>query len=263
MPIFGKEINNMSAQTTYSQSPAIGFAGMIAQNFVSPKQIDSGLVEDTYQTATLTFDADIVTSNSCAITVDSVAVAASPVAFTDDHATTMALVAAAIAASDDVISATVSAARVITIVYADYTTHTAAVTITAGATQAGVTFATTIPASTSLVLGAPVVNGTLDNQYQNAIVNSDPIGVAIYVSGTEQAADGSVQYDNLGQFPVMKKGRFYGVAVAAIAKGASLSYHVANGKYSADGAGTTNTFVTAVTSADADGDIIVLEIDKV
>ena len=34
----------MSAQLTYPQSPAIGFQGMIAQNF-AVKQIDSGLVE--------------------------------------------------------------------------------------------------------------------------------------------------------------------------------------------------------------------------
>jgi len=34
----------MTAQLTYAQSPAIGFQGMIAENFVV-KQIDSGLVE--------------------------------------------------------------------------------------------------------------------------------------------------------------------------------------------------------------------------
>lgn len=253
----------MSAQTTYNQSPAIGFSGMIAQNFVSPKQIDSGLVEDTYQTATLTFNADLVTSNSSAITVDGAAIAGSPVVFATDHATTMALIAAALQAEASVTSATVSAARVITIVYSDYSTHTAAVTVTAGATQAGVTFATTVPASTSLALGAPVINGTEDNQYKTAYVDTDPVGVAIYVSGSEQASDGTVQYDNFKQFPIMKKGRFFGVAGSAISKGASLSYHVANGKYVADGAGTTNAFVTAVTSADADGDIITLEISKV
>jgi hypothetical protein len=253
----------MSAQTTYNQSPAIGFAGMIAQNFVSPKQIDSGLVEDTYQTATLTFDADLVSLNSVAITVDGSAIAGSPVVFDTSHAATMALIVTALEAESTVLSATLSAARVITIVYSDYTTHTAAATVTLGASQAGVTFATTVPASTSLALGAPVLNGTLDNQYKTAYVDSTPVGVAIYVSGSEQAANGTVQYDNYGQFPVMKKGRFFGVAGSAVAKGASLSYHVANGKYVADGAGTTNSFVTAVTSADADGDIIVLEIDKV
>jgi len=61
----------------------------------------------------------------------------------------------------------------------------------------------------------------------------------------------------------MKKGRFYGVAGSAVSKGASLSYHVANAKYVADGTGTTNAFVTAVTSAAADGDLIILSIDKV
>lgn len=252
----------MSAQTTYGQNPAIGFAGMIAESFTSPKQIDSGLLEDTHQTSTLTYDADIVASNSNAITIDGVAVAGSPVVYADSHALTMAAIAVVIAAEDEVTSATVSAARVITIVWADHVAHVAAVTVTAGSSQAAVVHAVTVLASASLVLGQPVVNGSSDDQYKVAAINSDPTGVAVYVSGSEQAADGTVKFSDLQSFPVMKKGRFYGVAAAQIAKGASLSYHVANGKYSADGAGTTNAFVYAVTAAAADGDIIMLSIDK-
>ena len=35
----------MVAQLTYEKDPAVGFKGMISQNFTSPRQIDSGLAE--------------------------------------------------------------------------------------------------------------------------------------------------------------------------------------------------------------------------
>jgi len=255
----------MSAQLSYGQNPAIGFAGMIAESFTSPKQIDSGLLEDTHQVSTLTNDRVYETSNSTVVSVDGVAVTGSPVTFAagTDNAGVQALIATALETSDAVTSVVLTSSLIYTVVFADHSAHVVTMVTTGGTNQAAMTQANTTASKASLVLGAPVLNGTTDNQYKGAVIDTDPVGVAVYVSGSEQAADGTIQYSDLGSFPVMKKGRFYGVAAAAIAKGASLSYHVANAKYSADGSGTTNAFVYAVTAAAADGDIIMLSIDKI
>jgi hypothetical protein len=255
----------MSAQLTYAQSPAIGFAGQIAENFTDPKQIDSGLLEDTHQTSTLTNDRVYEASNSVVVSVDGVAATGSPVTFTagTDNAGTQALIAAALETSDAVTSVTLTSSLIYTVVFADYTAHVVTLVTTGGTNQAAMIQANTVVSTVSLVPGAPVVFGTTDAQYKVAAIDSAPKGVAVHVSGKEQAADGSVKFTDLGAFPIMKKGRFYGVAGSALSKGASVSYHVANGKYVADGTGTTDAFVTTVTSAEADGDIIILSIDKV
>jgi len=253
----------MSAQLTYGQNPAIGFAGMIAENFYGPKQIDSGLLEDTFQVMTSVQSTDYVASNSAAITIDGVAVAASPVVWVDTHANQLAAVAAALLAEDSVTAAVVSGGDTITLTFADYAAHVISIVVTGGSGQPTYTNTVTVLATASLVLGAPVINGSTDAQYQVAAINADPVGIAVYVSGSEQATDGTVVYGNLQSLPIMKKGRFFGVANAVIAKGASVAYDVAAAKYSADSATTTNAFCTAVTSSTATGDIIILEIDKV
>lgn len=150
----------MSAQTTYNQSPAIGFQGMIAENFTSPKQIDSGLVE-----------------------------------------------------------------------------------------------------TAAIGLGHAVSKGTADNQYVKAVANGVVAGVAIYVSGSEQAADGSITFAVKSQLPVMKKGRFMAIANDAIAKGTAVAFDPATNKW---GAVVTDTTTLAggkaVTSSGADGDLITVEV---
>ena len=252
----------MSAQLTYDQSPAIGFAGMLADNFSSPKQIDSGLAEATYQVTTVLQSTDYVALNNVVVTLDGTALAAD--VWVDTHSNLLAAVAAKILAQDVVTSAAVSGDDTITVTFNDGLVHTISVVTTLGAGQPTYTIANTTTAIDALVLGSALVNGSSDAQYKVAAIDTDPTGVVIYVSGSEQAySTGVVDYASKKAFPIMKKGRFYGVAGSAVSKGASLSYHVANGKYVADGAGTTNAFVTAVTSATADGDIIVLDIDKV
>lgn len=253
----------MSVQLSYGQNPAIGFAGMIAESFTSPKQIDSGLLEDTHQVSTLTNDRAYEASNSVAITIDGNAIAGSPVVYATSNAATQALIVTALEAEDEVTSVTLTSSLIMTVVFADHVAHVVTMVTTGGTNQAVMTQANTTVATASLVLGAPVINGTGDEQYKVAAIDSDPVGVAVYVSGSEQAADGTVKFSDLGTFPVMKKGRFYGVAGSALLKGASVSYHVANGKFVADGSGTTNAFVTTKTSAAADGDIIMLEIHKI
>ena len=151
----------MSAQTTYNQTPAIGFQGMIAENFYGAKQIDSGLVE-----------------------------------------------------------------------------------------------------TAALGLGVALGFGTADNQYVAAAADEAVKGVSIYVSGSEQAADGTVEFAVNSQLPVMKKGRFYAVANAAVAKGASVAFDPATKKWGAVVGGTTTLAGgVAQTSAAADGDLIVVEVN--
>lgn len=254
----------MSAQLTYDQSPAIGFAGMIAESFTSPKHIDSGLAESVNQVTTSVIDFGYIADNVVVVTLDGVALPS--VTFIDTSDNMSDAIAAVIAAQSSVASAvhTLDAEDKTTITFNDYASHTVSFACTGGAGQPNYTIALVAAPSGSLVLGAPLVNGTEDAQYKVAADDTDPVGVAIYVSGSEQAySTGVINYADKVSFPIMKKGRFYGVAGSALAKGASVSYHVANGKYVADGAGTTNAFVTTVTSSAADGDIIVLEIHKV
>lgn len=85
---------------------------------------------------TLTFDADLVTSNTIDLKVNGVAI--TQVTFTTDHATTMALVAVEIAKHFQVDTATVTAARVITVTSADEIVITLTeIVVAAGASQAG------------------------------------------------------------------------------------------------------------------------------
>ncbi|MCK5609867.1 hypothetical protein KAR91_48795 [Candidatus Pacearchaeota archaeon] len=85
---------------------------------------------------TLTFDADLITSNVVNLKVNGTAITA--VTFATDHATTMALLAVEIAKNVNVDTAVVSAARVITATSADEIVITLTeIVVTAGATQAG------------------------------------------------------------------------------------------------------------------------------
>ena len=93
---------------------------------------------------TLTFDADIITGNSIACTIDGTALSAVP--FDTDHLTTMNNLAAAITALASVTSATVGGGgnRVITVTGAnegDEMSTGSSATVTGGASQANVTVA--------------------------------------------------------------------------------------------------------------------------
>lgn len=102
--------------------------------------------------STITYDADFVTANVINASINGNAI--DPVTFTTDHATTLALVVAALQALDDEYIVTV-AARVITVVTPGETcTLLSAVTL--GATQAGVAIATP-SASSEVVYMGPVI----------------------------------------------------------------------------------------------------------
>jgi len=93
------------------------------------------------QKTTLTFDADLVTGNSIAITLDAVPIAASPVAFDTDNETTLTNIAAAIKAESAVGDSDSDGSDTITTLSADENNLTLAATVTGGASQAVVTFA--------------------------------------------------------------------------------------------------------------------------
>lgn len=81
----------------------------------------------------LSADADLVTSNSTVVTINGDALDA--VVFDTDHDTTMALIAAEIETHEDVLSATVTAARDITILGLDGVAISASAVTTGGASQ--------------------------------------------------------------------------------------------------------------------------------
>lgn len=100
---------------------------------------------DLGQKSTLTFDADLITGNSIAVTIDATPIAASPIAFDTDNGTTLANIAAAIKAEATVGDSDSDGTSVITTLSTDENSLTLAATVTGGASQAGVTFAELYP----------------------------------------------------------------------------------------------------------------------
>lgn len=91
---------------------------------------------------TVTFDADLITANTIDMKVNGVAI--TQVTFATDHATTMALIAVEIAKHPLVDTATVTAARVITVTSADEAVITITeIVVASGASQAGGVYAFT------------------------------------------------------------------------------------------------------------------------
>ena len=242
----------MSVQTTYGDTPVIGFNGMLAQEF-SLRQVDSGLAEsaivigaavkagtsdgqyvpaaatDTvlgiaiYNTAkerpesaaskVLQWDADFVTSNSITLEIDGAAIAGSPVVFSGDQATTLALVLAAINA-EAAYSAVAQGLNGVLVTSITTTAFSLSSTVTLGASQA--------------------------------------VASEIEVS--------SLIYFAKDSFPVLAKGRYYAVANAAIAINAAVGYDPVLQRVGAAGGLTTAAFGKAITSAAAAGDLLVIEV---
>jgi hypothetical protein len=113
----------------------------------------------------------------------------------------------------------------------------------------------------ALGLAVAVKRGTTDNQYVAAAADEAVEGVVIY-SHHEENPGGDFEYPEKSAVPVLSKGRYYGVANAAIAVGAALAYDPATGKVGAVvGTTTTLAFATAKTSAGADGDLLIVEVN--
>jgi len=142
-------------QTSYPINQGEAFAGLkvdsrfdTVESHLTEVDLDFGLgvmsgVEDPVRQvrlpskikSVLTADADLVSLNSTIVTINGDAL--SPVVFLTDHATTMALIAVAIAGHASVLSATVTAARVITAYGVDGIALTITAVTTLGVSQPG------------------------------------------------------------------------------------------------------------------------------
>ena len=112
-----------------------------------------------------------------------------------------------------------------------------------------------------IALGVAVKRGTNDNQYEACVADDAVEGIAVFSHHQERVAGAAFVYEEEGQLPVLYKGRYYAIANAALAVGASVAYDPATGKVGAVvGATTTLAFGTAKTSSAADGDLLIIEL---
>lgn len=111
-------------------------------------------------------------------------------------------------------------------------------------------------------LGLAVKRGSTDNQYVACVADDAVEGAVIFSYHQENQPDGTFVYKDEAAVPVLTKGRYYAVANAAIAVGAAIAYDPATEKVGAVvGATTTLAFATAKTSAGADGDLLIVEVN--
>ena len=109
-------------------------------------------------------------------------------------------------------------------------------------------------------LGVALTTGTADGQYVAAAADDAVLGISLYEPTRELASGGTYEYAVKEQMPVLKKGRVWMTAGAALAVGAEVAYNPATGKVQAVAGGTTTLAMgLAVTSSSADGDLIVIE----
>lgn len=110
-------------------------------------------------------------------------------------------------------------------------------------------------------LGVALAAGSADSQYVAAAADDAVLGISLYEPTREHGA-GSYEYAVKEEMPVLKKGRVWMTAGAALAVGAQVGYNPATGKVQAVAGGvTTLAMGVSVTSAAADGDLIVIEFD--
>lgn len=203
------------SQTSYIRDHAIAYAGLQADSGfdydisrVAEGAIGFGLgaVAGTdaeeqvrvplFDIAEATYDADFVTSNSIAFSVNGVAI--TPVVYATSHAATLAALVAAIDALTGV-SATNPSGRIVRVV-ATGTDVAVTTTVTLGASQAGSTIVTS---SSDVVRGITVaiLNQTTGEYDDTNVVTVKRKG-AIWVAtdGSGITVDGSVYIDTDGKF---------------------------------------------------------------
>ena len=119
----------------------------------------------------------------------------------------------------------------------------------------------TVSSAAAISLGSPVVFD--GDEYATAGTQEQVKGIAIFNnSDVEQLTDSTFEYAAETLLPVLKKGRFYGIADGAIAKGATVAWVVASGKWSTTiDANSTYGACVVVEASAADGDLILLEFD--
>ena len=104
-------------------------------------------------------------------------------------------------------------------------------------------------------------SGVKDGEYILCVPDDAVTGVVIYSAARENQS-GDFVYADKSAFPVLSKGRYYAVANAALAVGAVIAYDPTTGKVGAVvGATTTLAFGKAITSAAADDDLLIVEVD--
>lgn len=114
----------------------------------------------------------------------------------------------------------------------------------------------------ALGLGVALKEGSADGQYVAAAADDAVLGISLYEPTRELASGGSYEYAVKEQMPVLKKGRVWMVAGAALAVGRAVGFNPSTGKVQAVSGGTTTLAMgVAVTSSGADGDLIVIEFD--
>lgn len=114
----------------------------------------------------------------------------------------------------------------------------------------------------ALGLAVAVKYGTAGDQYLAAAADDAVNGVSLFHGSHEKEADGSYSYAVGESFPVMKNGRVWMEAGAALAKGATVGYNPATGKVTAVAGGTTTLAIGKIMKASAaDGDLVIVELD--
>lgn len=112
-----------------------------------------------------------------------------------------------------------------------------------------------------IALGVALKRGSSDVQAAPCVADDAVDGIAVFSYGKEKESDGSYQYNDESQLPMLYKGRYYAEANNAIAYNAAVAYDPATGKVGAVSGGvTTLAFGTAKTTSGADGDIIIVEL---
>lgn len=171
---------------------AIGFGLGAAAGTDAEEQVRLPL----FDIAEVTYDADFVTSNSIAFSVNGVAI--TPVAFDTDQATTLAALVAAVDGLTGV-SATNPSGRIVRVVAAG--TDVAVTTeVTGGASQAG---ATIVTSSSDVVRGITVaILNQTSGEYDDTNVVTVKRKGAIWVAtdGSGITVDGSVYINTDGKF---------------------------------------------------------------
>jgi hypothetical protein len=118
-------------------------------------------------------------------------------------------------------------------------------------------------ADSVVALGSPVIASVAGTKvtYGPAEADDDPVAVAIYASAKE-TIDSTFQYEEKEMMPLLRLGRYYAVANAALALGSEVGYDPATGKVGAVSAGVTTTALGKTTTvAAADGDLVIIQID--
>lgn len=115
----------------------------------------------------------------------------------------------------------------------------------------------------SILLGQPVSSAGSEDTYYTTSTEEQVHGIAVYKpDGIEKQPDGSFEYSVNQQFPVMKKGRFWGKVAGNYSMGTEVAWVEGTSKWSTTiDAASTYRAARVVSGATADGALALLEFD--